>query len=144
MQTTEEWYSTQGLTQYFEASFQKLVWFSKRDLAPSMFLLLPGAYNSTRNRDFMFHTNNKALAKEEKCLSSQKKTHSFMFTPPNIQKLDPGSCLWNCHHVLICILGLGYIHIQQCLKPNELLFHCYPVTFLCCSVSLNMSMLWML
>lgn len=89
MQTPEEWFSTQGLTQYFEASFQELVWFSKRELAPSVFLLLSGACISIGNREFIFYTHNMALAKKEKCLSSRKKTftHTFMFTPPTSKSL---------------------------------------------------------
>lgn len=117
--------------QYFEASSHELIWFSKRKLDSSVLLLLPGVCNSTRNRQFIFHTHNMALATEEKCLSSQEKafaTHSHMFTPPTSKKSDPGSCLQNCHHVLIWILRLRNLHIQQCLKPTQLFFHCCPVT----------------
>lgn len=76
MQIPAEWFFAQGLTQYFEASFQELVWFSKRELASSEFLIFPGACNSTGKREFFFHTHNMALEKEEKCPSRKKLSHT--------------------------------------------------------------------
>jgi hypothetical protein len=58
-----------------------------------MFLLLPGACHSPRNREFIFHTHNMALAKigETSLQPGKNLTYSFLFIPPTSKSLSLGA-----------------------------------------------------